>query len=118
MGSWILNLELDCPNFLSLTESRYNALVSGTQDLQSKLPDLASNRSEKNTDINALTNELRSIKAYFIDKTSTDKEIIDSKDKQISIFMDELKALTDGSRDLHFQPKVHLRITHGIDLLG
>ena len=28
-----------------------------------------------------------------------------------------LKALTDGSRDLHFQPKVQLCITHDIGLL-
>ena len=28
-----------------------------------------------------------------------------------------LKAITDGSRDLHFQPKFYLRITHGIGLL-
>ena len=30
---------------------------------------------------------------------------------------DPLKALTDGPRDLHFQPIVHLRITHDIGLL-
>ena len=28
-----------------------------------------------------------------------------------------LKALTDGSHDLHFQSKVYLCITHGIGLL-
>ena len=29
----------------------------------------------------------------------------------------KLKALTDGSRDLYFQPKIYLRITHDIGLL-
>ena len=59
-------------------------------NLESKLPDLAFNRYEKNTDINALTDELRSIRADFIKKTSTDKELIDSKGKQIAILIDEL----------------------------
>ena len=37
---------------------------------------------------------------------------------EVTLFqLPNLKALTDGSRDLHFQSKVYLRIAHGIGLL-
>ena len=87
-----LNLE----DFLSVTEAKYNNLHCCMQAMESKLPNLSNCKLMNGSiDVDSLLIELKTFNEEMSEDNSVaNKKLLDSKDKQIDLLINEINDKT------------------------